>query len=718
MHICCMKNIILFIFLFSSFISFSQEKHFTIQDAITGYHLYPTGLYDLQWLPGGNSFSQIRVEGSQSILEIQEIRIPKGRTIMVTLDDVNNAIQDSAYFLSRLPHAQWLSNSEFMYTKGQNAYAYDIYLKSIRKLPFSVATKVRQPLLFSNGSGYMAHLENGLAFGVKDHQDEITSDIDGIVIGETVHRSEFGITDGLFPSPHFNKLAYYEMDERMVTQYPLYQLSDTPATAQMLRYPTAGSLSHHVVVKIKNMYDSSAPVLIKTDGDPEQYLTNVSWSPDEKYVLIALVNRAQNHMWLNMYDAHTGDFVRTLFEEENNRYVEPEHPVIFMNNNPSQFLWWSERDGFNHLYLYRADGKLIKQVTKGNWVVTAYHGVSKDGQEVFISATKDSPLDRHLYRVNLKNGKMVKLTNKSGYHTIIPNEDRTLFIDNWSSTTNPKQIQIIDENGSILEVLHQAENPIKDYDLGSMELGKLKGNSGDDLYYRVFKPVDFDSTKKYPVVVYLYNGPHLQLITNRWMGGANLWYQYMAQKGFMVFSIDGRGSADRGFEFESTIHRNCGEKEMEDQLTGIDWLKSKSWVDTNRIGIHGWSYGGFMTTSMMSRHPGIFKVGVAGGPVIDWSLYEIMYTERYMDLPQENPEGYAKTNLKNHVEKLEGKLLMIHGGLDDVVLWQHSLQYLETAVKKGVQLDYFVYPHHKHNVMGKDRIHLYEKVSNYFIEHL
>ena len=293
-----------------------------------------------------------------------------------------------------------------------------------------------------------------------------------------------------------------------------------------------------------------------------------------------------------------------------------------------------------------------------------------------------------------------------------------MFIDNYASTKVPREVRLLGEKGAVLEVLHTATNPLSDYKLGEMELGVLKGKSGDDLHYRVFKPIDFDANRKYPVVVYLYNGPHLQLVTNKWQGGANLWYQYMAQKGYVVFSIDGRGSADRGFEFESTIHRNCGEKEMEDQLTGVEWLKKQKGVDADRLGIHGWSYGGFMTTSMMSRNPGVFKVGVAGGPVIDWTLYEIMYTERYMDTPQENPEGYKKTNLKNHIENLEGKLLMIHGGLDDVVLWQHSLQYLETAIEKGVQLDYFVYPQHKHNVLGKDRVHLYEKVSDYFFDNL
>lgn len=712
-----MKNILPLFLIFTSFFAWSQDKLLTIDDAITGYHLYPKGLIDLQWLPGGKSFSQIIYEDGKSYIEVQEIQKPKGRIISISLEDVNSSLSDT-FNLTRLPRARWVNNKEFQFVSGKRAFLYHIELKTSKILPYVISDFVKSPLLFSNGSGYMAHIDNGLNYAVKDNNHSIISDVDGIVIGESVHRSEFGITDGLFPSPNYNKLAYYEMDESMVTEYPLYQLSDTPATAKMLRYPTAGSKSHHVSVKVKNMYDDSDPVIIQTSGDKEQYLTNVSWTPDEKYLLIAILNRAQNHMWLNKYDATSGDFISTLFEEKNDRYVEPEHPAVFLNDDPSKFLWWSERDGYNHLYLYSDEGRLIKQVTQGNWIVTDFHGVSKDGKNIFITSTKDSPLERHLYKVSLKSGKMSKLTNGAGYHSITANENNTLFMDNFSSTSNPREIRLIDANGSIKEILHKSKNPLVDYKLGEMEIGKLKGKSGDDLYYRVFKPIDFNPNKKYPVVVYLYNGPHLQLITNRWLGGANLWYQYMAQQGYVVFSIDGRGSADRGFEFESSIFRNCGEHEMIDQLTGVNWLKEQTWVDTNRMGIHGWSYGGFMTTSMMSRHPGVFKVGVAGGPVIDWSLYEVMYTERYMDTPEENPLGYAKTNLKNHLDSLQGKLLMIHGGLDDVVLWQHSLQYLESAVKKGVQLDYFVYPHHKHNVRGRDRIHLYEKVSNYFFDHL
>ncbi len=538
----------------------------------------------------------------------------------------------------------------------------------------------------------------------------------GIVMGQAVHRYEFGITNGLFWSPDGQQLAYYYMDESMVTEYPLYKLADTPATANMLRYPTAGAQSHHVILKVMN--NVGKVVAIKTEGPKDQFLTNVSWTPDSKHVLIAILNREQNHMKLNMYDATTGNYVRTLIEESHDKYVEPEHPALFLASDPSKFIWWSEKDGYNHLYLHSLDGGEAKQLTSGEWVVTQFHGFSESGEEIFITSTEESPAERHLYCVNVKNGKTKRLTQEPGYHSIRANSDCSMFIDDYSSITVPRKVNMINAEGAVIDELHSVSNPLADYKLADLELGVLKGKGGEDLHYRLFKPVDFDPKKKYPVVVYLYNGPHAQMVTNRWLGGANMWYHYMAQNGYAVFTIDGRGSAYRGFDFESAIFRNCGEKEMEDQITGVEWLKKQSWVDAERLGIHGWSYGGFMTTSMMSRNPGIFKVGVAGGPVIDWSLYEVMYTERYMDTPQENPEGYAKTNLKNYIDDLEGKLLMIHGGQDDVVLWQHSLQYIEEAIKKGVQLDYFVYPHHKHNVIGPDRVHLYEKVSNYFFDNL
>ncbi|MEY2924090.1 MAG: hypothetical protein RLZZ337_638 [Bacteroidota bacterium] len=714
-HICLMRILLIVLVCFYSVFGWSQDKLLTINDAIVGYHLYPRGANQLQFLPSGKHVSQVKVEDGNQMLTIESID-GKSEAITVSLEDVNANFEEDKK-LKRLPYPNWISDTEFQFANDKEQWAYNINSKKARMLYWMVEP-ASEVIYANNGKGYVGVIKNGIGYEIDGVGGDITSDKEGIVLGQSVHRNEFGINNGLFLSPNNQLLAYYEMDESMVTEYPLYQLADTPAKAKMLRYPTAGKASHHVLVKVLKLDGLSSSVTLNTGLPKEQYLTNVAWTPDSKYILIAIVNRAQNHMWLNKYDATTGAFIKTLFEEKNEKYVEPEHPAVFLKTDPTKFIWWSERDGYNHLYLYDLEGNLIRQITKGKYVVTELHGFSGDGKNVFISSTEESPLDRHLYCVSLANGKSKRLTKESGYHRISANADCSYFIDDFSSTSVPRIIQLLDAEGKASTVYAKADNPLAEYKLGEMELGTLKGKSGDDLYYRVFKPIDFDPSKKYPVVFYLYNGPHLQLNTNRWLGGANLWYQYMAQNGFVVFSIDGRGSADRGFAFESAIHRNCAEKEMEDQLTGLDWLKAQKWVDADRIGIHGWSYGGFMTTSLMTRKPGIFKVGVAGGPVIDWSLYEVMYTERYMDTPEENPEGYKATDLKNYVQDLDGKLLMIHGGQDNVVLWQHSLQYLNAAIAKGVQIDYFVYPDHEHNVLGKDRVHLYEKVSKYFFDNL
>jgi dipeptidyl-peptidase-4 len=532
-----------------------------------------------------------------------------------------------------------------------------------------------------------------------------------------VHRDEFGIHKGLYWSPNGNALAFYKMDQTDVTDYPIVDWSVYPAQNKNIKYPMAGNKSHYVTLHVYNL-KSGKTTAINTTGPKDQYLTNVSWSPDEKKIYIAILNREQNFCQLNEYDVESGNLTKTLFEERDEKYVEPLNPMLFVKGNSKQFIWQSRKDGFSHLYLYNIDGSLVKQLSKGNWEVKSVQGFDDKGENIFFHANEQSPVNQDFYSINLKSGKQTRLTSGNGFHTVSLNKDGTYALDNFSSCHTPREYSMINTHSLKSVLLFKAENPIKEYQLGTWKLFNIKNSEGTDLFCRMFKPVNFDSTKKYPVLVYLYNGPHSQMVTNTWMAGGELWYQYMAEKGFIVFTLDGRGTSFRGKVFEQAIHRQLGTVEMEDQLKGIEYLKSLPYADATRLGVHGWSYGGFMTASLMSRNPGVFKVGVCGGPVIDWSYYEIMYGERYMDAPQENKEGYEKNNLLNHVDKLKGKLLMIHGAQDNVVVWQHSIMYQKRAVDKGVQLDYYVYPGHEHNVLGKDRAHLMEKVTNYFLDNL
>ena len=713
-----MKRILILLIVLGLFVqdAVAQSKMLSVAD-VAGYSLYPARK-SYTWLPIGTKISSLETVDDETYLVTQNLMNGINDTVM-SLSDINIALDDMHMDISlkRFPNFKWLDNYIIQFSHKGIYYNFNSLTKTIL-LAGAVNlegefTEVHQPTL---NSAYSK--DDNLIIKTNDLERKITYDGgNGIVYGQAVHRFEFGISKGLFWSPNGSKLAFYRKDENSVTDYPIYDLTTNPATHRNIKYPTAGDSSHTVTLGIYDIEESTI-LYLDTDGSYDQYLTNITWSPNGEYIYIAWVNREQNHMKLQRYDAATGQLDKVLLEEKNDRYVEPEHGPMFLKTDENKFVWFSERDGYNHLYLYNTKGKMLNQLTSGKWIVTEIIGFDKTDEHIFFMGTKNSPLERHLYKVNIKTGDIKKITKNAGTHSISMNSDATKFIDIFSSTKTPRETRIIDVYGEILKVIHQSKNPLEEYAIGDIKIEPLvKGNT---VYYqRIVYPPSFDPNKKYPAIVYLYGGPHSQQISNRWLGGARMEFLYWAQQGYIVYTIDNRGSANRGFEFESAVHRQLGTLEMEDQLSGINYLKNLPYIDKNRLGIHGWSFGGFMTTSMMSRNPGIFKVGVAGGPVIDWDYYEVMYTERYMDTPEENPEGYEKANLLNYVNDLEGRLLMIHGTDDDVVLWQHSMLYIQKAVDNNVlNLDYYIYPNHKHNVRGKDREHLIGKISQYLFEHL
>lgn len=577
-----------------------------------------------------------------------------------------------------------------------------------------------KPVFEESSAGYVAYLDKDNLFVGKDgNAKQVTTDgSKDIVYASSVHRDEFGISKGTFWSNNGNLLAFYRMDQSMVKDYPIIDWSQRPAVAENIKYPMAGDKSHHVTVGVYNAGTGST-VYLKTGEPAEQYLTNIAWSPDDKFVFIAVLNREQNHMWLRQYDAATGDYVKTLFEETDDKYVEPLVPMLFLKNNPAQFIWQSNRDGWNHLYLYDISGKLLGQLTKGNFEVLEVKGFDEKGQGLFYTSTEASPLGRNLYRLNFKGAVSQRITQGEGVHSTQVNSSGAFVIDNFSTTENPRTIQLVDLKTGKTKTLLQAANPLKDYATGALSIFSVKNNHGDDLYCRLYKPVGFDSTKKYPVIVYWYGGPHVQMVLNSWNGGAgDYWFQYLAERGYLVFTLDPRGSDNRGRAFEQAIFRHAGDAQMEDLESGLAYMANKSYVDKDHMGLFGWSYGGFMTTDFVLNHPGTFKAAVAGGPVMNWKYYEIMYGERYMDTPQENAEGYESTNLIKKAGNLKDKLLLIHGLQDPVVVQQHSVDFVRACVDKGVQVDYMIYPGHEHNVIGKDRVHLYQKVTDYLMQNL
>ncbi len=717
-----LKSISFYSLVLSGFVLSAQNKKFTINECVTKARSFsPKGLQGLQFIGSTKNVCYIK---ANKLIRLDA----NGKTSPIdSLESLNAKVAGN----------QLAPITEFPIITWENDFAYSFQVDGKKviinasnyKIPTSVsplnlgATDIKRAdvTLFGksdDGKKEVYLKENNLFVLVDGKEAKLTNDgSSDIVYAQGVHRQEFGIDGGFFWSPKQTGFAFYRMDQSMVTDYPIINWSERPAKSETIKYPFAGDKSHQVTLGVYN-FDTQKTVYLKTGEPKEQYLTNIAWSLDETKIYIAVVNREQNHMWMNEYNTSTGDFIKTVFEEIEEKYIEPLHPMLFVPSKPNQFVWQSRRDGFNHLYLYETSGKLIKQLTKGNWEVLDVNGFDDKCENLYFHANEQSPINKDFYKVNIAKAQVVRLTKGSGIHMCKLNSSETSFLDYYSNLTTPLVINLVDIKSLKSTIVHTAENPVKDFAMGAVSLFTIKNNQGIDLYCRMIKPRDFDSTKKYPVLVYLYGGPHDHQIENTWLGKGNLWYHYMAQQGFIVFTLDNRGSENRGKAFEQAIHRQLGTAEMEDQMCGVKYLKNLSYVDANRMGVHGWSFGGFMTTSLMTRNAGAFKVGVAGGPVIDWTYYEIMYGERYMDMPKENEAGYKNNNLLNHLDKLKDDLLIIHGAQDDIVVWQHTMMLLKKATEKSILLDYYVYPGHAHNVVGPDRAHLMQKISDYFIDRL
>lgn len=743
-------------------ISSAQEKKtFTLNDVIPGgdnyFNLVPKSMPGLQW------WGDICVR--TDIENIKKIDTKSGKeSILVTLEEVNEALKNGEMPYKLTGHIKplrtlmaaslpWGDRNVITFTQyddrtpGQKYMIwYDFSKKKIVNL-FNLQGEGPTNFDFCKENGYMAYtIGNDLYVAHEgDFSSMVNPKVTGnqqqekdVVYGQAVHRNEFGIMKGTFWSPKGTYLAFYRMDQSMVTDYP--QVNTTARIAELVpdKYPMAGMTSHKVTVGIYNVKDGKTIYL--QAGDPtDRYFTNISWGPDEKSIFVIELNRDQNHAQLVQYDAVSGQKIGVLYEEKHARYVEPQHPLIFLPWDDSQFIYQTQRDGFNHLYLMDTKTKLkgewktgkdsedqyceyLKTIplTEGNWLVQDVLGFNTSRKEIIIASTEISPLQTNIFSLNVKNGKRTLIGMEDGTHQAKLSASGTYLIDYFTSNNVPREISILPTTGKKGTTLFTATDPLKEnYNLPEITVGTIKAADGEtDLYYRLIKPVNFDPNKKYPAIIYVYGGPHAQMIHNTRFYDARGWDLYMAQQGYVMLTVDNRGSDNRGIKFENCTFRHLGTEEMKDQVQGAKFLQSLPYVDADKIGVHGWSFGGFMTTNLMLTYPDIFKVGVAGGPVIDWQFYEVMYGERYMDTPQANPEGYKESNLRLKAGNLKGRLEVIIGGMDPTCVPQHSISFLRACIDAGTHPDFFIYPEDGHNMMGRDRVHLHEHITRYFLDHL
>ncbi len=705
------KKIILFLCFLITIITQAQLKKLTLEDAVLQQNraFRADKLEGFQWIPNTNKY----VFYTENFAKMMMASTNNSEaTEYIRLADINTVLKTNIKSFSGV---DWIDTNTLLIKEKGIYYVYIVESKLGTKIHETNETdenqtfdKKRQNLAFTEKNNLYYYTINREKIAVTNESNE------AIVSGQFIARNEFGINNGIFWSPKSNYLAFYQKNQTEVADYPILDINVTPGKLETIKYPMIGQKSEKPRVGIYNLAEQKT-IFITPKGNADDYLTNLAWSPDEKYILIAELNRGQNDMNLNLYDAKTGAFVRTLLNEKNNNWVEPEHEAFFPNEKSNNFVWFSEKDGFQNLYYYTIEGKLIKQLTANKFPVREIVSTNPAAGEIYFKATGENPTNMLVYKVDLK-GKQTLITKDQGVHSVSISSNYNWFFDEFSNHSTPSKSLLYNKNGKATSLL-ESKNKYKDYEIGSAEIKTIKAADGStDLYTRLIKPSNFDSSKKYPVLVYVYGGPHAQMITNTYLDGANLWMYWMAEQGYLVFTVDNRGSDNRGFAFESVIHGRLGVNEMDDQMKGVDYLKSLPFVDSKRLAVHGWSFGGFMTTSLMLRKPDIFKVGVAGGPVTDWKYYEIMYGERYMDTPFENQKGFDESSTLNYVKDLKGKLLLIHGTSDDVVVMQNNFALIKKFIEVQKQVDFFAYPMHKHNVLGKDRVHLMTKVLNYVIE--
>jgi dipeptidyl-peptidase-4 len=691
--------------------SFGQTKKITLEQGVLGQNreFKADKLSGFQWIP--NTTNYVYYTNKMTKMVSANAKDNKA-TSLLTLDEINKSLGTNLKTLSGIV---WIDASTILVTEGTKYFTFSLATKSGTKIQETSKTAENQT--FDSTKQNLAFTEKNNLYFLNKNKEKITvtnETNEAIVSGQFFARSEFGISNGIFWSPKSNFLAFYQKDQTEVADYPLLDINETQGKLVSIKYPMIGQKSEKPRVGIYNLA-SQKTVYISPRGNQDDYLTNLSWTPDEKYVLIAELNRGQNDMSLNVYDAQTGTFVRTILNEKNEKWVEPEHDAFFPSSKSNNLVWISEKDGYNNLYYYSIEGKLIKQLTNNKFPIREIIGSNAAGSEIYFKSTGENPINMLVYKVDLK-GKQTLITKEQGTHIVNISNDGNWFFDEYSNHSTPSKSLLYDKNLKAKTLL-VSDNKYADYQMGTADIKTIKSADGTtDLYTRLIKPSNFDPTRKYPVLVYLYGGPHAQMITNSYLDGANLWMYWMAEQGYLVFTIDNRGSDNRGFSFESVIHGRLGVNEIDDQMKGVDYLKSLPYVDGNRLAIHGWSFGGFMTTSIMLRNPDVFKVGVAGGPVTDWKYYEVMYGERYMDTPAENQKGFDEASTLNYVNNLKGKLLLIHGTSDDTVVMQNNFALLKKFIEAEKQVDFFAYPMHKHNVTGKDRVHLMTKVLNYVIE--
>lgn len=719
-----MKKTLLLLMLFIATASLAQ-KSITIDDFTTRPTFSARSVGGINWMKDGKFYSSLQnnkvVKFNVTTGEAVETLVDgSALSPVINIDNYAFSADEKQILISTgfEPIYRWSFRAEY--------FIYDVTSKTVKKLS---GNGKQSYATFSPDGSKVAFVRNNNLFYVtlgdmKETQVTTDGKFNEIINGSTdwVYEEEFGFTTAFFWSPDNNKLAYYRFDESKVKEYNMQKWNQGATYPQdyKFKYPKAGEANSVIEIYV---YDLGTQQKTKVDlgSNTDIYIPRVMWTQDANTLSIRRMNRLQNQLEIMHFNTLSGA-ISTVLTEKNTAYVDVNDDLTYLDDK-KHFIHVSEMSGYNHVYLYTIEGKLVRQITNGNWEVTSFIGLDEKTKTVYYQSTEVSPLERHLYSISLDGKKKVKLTTEAGTHTANMSNDFQFYIKYFNSASQPNTVSLYTTKGNklikLLEKNETLQKTVAEYGISTKEFFTFNTIDGQALNGLFMKPKDFDASKKYPVLIYQYSGPGSQNVSNSWGGGHFYFHQMLVQKGYIVAVVDTRGTGFRGEAFKKMTYKQLGKYELEDHVAAAKYLSTLAYVDGSRIGIWGWSYGGYMSSLAMANGGGVFKMGIAVAPVTNWRYYDTVYTERYLQTPQENAGGYDDNSPSTHAAKLKGNFLLIHGTGDDNVHFQNSVVLQEALVNAGIQFDSFYYVDKHHGIQGsKTRQHLYTQMLNYVLENL
>ena len=703
---------------------FAQDKMIQLEDIWASRTFSPERVWGINSMNDGVHYSSLNY--GENNVYITQYSYETGDSISTIVDSKDlDGISFSDYSFSEDEKKVLLpteTESIYRYSTRSNYFVYDRETKIAEEL-----SEGKQCLAqFSPDASKVAFVKENNIF-IKDiiNNTELQVTFDGeinkIINGATdwVYEEEFAFDNGMQWNTSGNKIAYYRFDEEKVPEFSMDLFTDLYPSQSQFKYPKAGETNSTIELFIYDL-DSNKTTKANINTEEEFYIPRIKWTLDENVLSVQRMNRHQNQLDFILVDAKDGSS-QTIFTENDAAYIDVTDNLTFLNDG-KYFIWTSEKSGYNHIYLYNLKGKQVRQITKGNYDVTDFYGIDESNNTVYFASSERSPMHRDVYAVQL-NGKNIKtLTNKTGTNSATFSTNYKYFINQYSNANSPYYFSLFDAKGNEVRMLKDnsnLNNSLAQYALSQKEFFNFKTTEGIDLNGWMMKPHNFDETKQYPVFMYLYGGPGSQQVTDSWGGSNFLWYQMLTQQGYIVACVDNRGTGARGAEFKKCTYQQLGKLETEDQIQANRYLANLPYVDGSRIGIFGWSYGGYMSSLCLLKGADEFKMAIAVAPVTNWRYYDSIYTERYMRTPQENASGYDDNSPINHVEKLKGKYLLVHGSADDNVHYQNTMEMTNALVNANKQFDLFIYPNKNHGIYGGyTRLHLFTKMTNFIKENL